>query len=150
MSQVNPDEPVGYTLKRAATALRRAMDTELRVHDLTVPQYACLKLLAQHPGLTNARLAPRAFVSRQAMHQLLTGLRASGLVAGDGQGRKERFTITEHGLQRLAGASATVAAIEERMLSTVDLARRQRLQADLNECVRALEHAEPAATAPNA
>lgn len=126
MSQPDPGEPAGYTLKRAATALRRAMDRELRDHDLTVPQYACLTLLAEHPGLANAQLAPRAFVSRQAMHQLLAGLRASGLVAGDGQGRKERFTITEPGRQRLAGAAAAVAAIEERMLSTLDPGRRHR------------------------
>lgn len=140
---------MGYALKRAATALRAAMDAELRTHDLTVPQYACLELLAQRPGQTNAELARGGFVSRQAMHQLLAGLRTAGLVAGDGQGRRARFSITDRGRQRLAGASATVAAIEERMLAPLTPTGRQQLHAALTACVDALEHVGPPAPTPH-
>ena len=59
---------MGYELKRAQAALRAAMDEALRRHGLTVPQYACLELLDQRPGLTNAELARGAFVSRQSMN----------------------------------------------------------------------------------
>jgi len=64
VSHVDLDQAVGYTLKRAASALRAAMDAELRSHGLSVPQYACLKLLSQRPGLSNAELARGAFVTR--------------------------------------------------------------------------------------
>jgi len=48
---------VGYVLKQAATALRTAMEAVLRPLALTVPQYACLELLGQRPGLTSSELA---------------------------------------------------------------------------------------------
>lgn len=142
MSHVDLDYAVGYALKRAATALRAAMDAELREQGLSVPQYACLELLAQRPGLANAELARGAFVSRQAMHQLLSGLRAAGLVTSQGQGGHERFTSTPDGDRRRAGASRAVAAIEERMLASLSPAQRARLHAELTACADALASTE--------
>lgn len=138
MSQVDVGTSVGYALKRAATALRGAMDAALREHELSVPQYACLELLADRPGLSNAELARGAFVTRQATHQLLGGLRAAGLVTGEGEGRNERLTLTAAGARRLAGASHAVAAVQERMLAPLSAPQRARLHADLTACVDAL------------
>ncbi len=149
MKQVDLDQAVGYALKRAATALRATMDAELRAHDITVPQYACLELLAHRPGQTNAELARGAFVSRQAMHQLLTGLRAAGLVLGHGRGRQTHFTITDRGRRRLGGASTAVADIEERMLAPLAYTQRRQLHASLTQCIGALEPGEPPAPTPN-
>lgn len=139
MSQVDLDTAVGYVLKRATVALRAAMDAALREHDLTVPQYSCLEQLAHRPGLTNTELARGTFVSRQAMHQLLGTLKSTDLVHGDGGGRHERFTLTDHGAQRLHGASAAVAAVQERMLAPFDAEQRRRLHADLTACADALD-----------
>ncbi|MFI0793804.1 MarR family winged helix-turn-helix transcriptional regulator [Micromonospora rubida] len=72
---------VGYALKQAAAALRTAMDVGLRPLGLSVPQYACLELLGQRPGLSAAELARGAFVTRQSMHALLLGLEDRGLLA---------------------------------------------------------------------
>jgi hypothetical protein len=83
------------------------------------------------------------------MHQLLGGLRRTGLVAGDDQGRKERFNVTEEGLQHLSSASTVVAAIEERMIASLSPTRRRQLHAALTQCVEALEHAETAPGTPN-
>jgi DNA-binding MarR family transcriptional regulator len=135
---VDLDTAVGYVLKRAQVALRAAMDGALREHDLTVPQYSCLEQLAHYPGLTNAELARGTFVSRQAMHRLLATLKSLDLVRGDGGGRHERFTLTNSGTGRLAGSSAAVAAVEERMLAPFDAEQRQRLRADLITCADAL------------
>jgi len=138
VSQVDLDTAVGYVLKRATVALRTAMDAALRDHDLTVPQYSCLEQLAHRPGLTNATLARGTFVSRQAMHPLLGTLRSAGLVQSDGAGRHEHFTLTDTGAKRLVGASAAVAAVQERMLATFDSERQRRLYADLTACADAL------------
>ncbi len=138
MSQVDLDTAVGYVLKRAQVALRAAMDAALRDHDLTVPQYSCLEQLAHQPGLTNTELARGTFVSRQAMHQLLATLKSTNLVHGDGGGRHEHFTLTDNGTQRLVGASAAVAAVQERMLAPFDPEQRRRLYADLVACADAL------------
>ena len=138
MSQVDLDTAVGYVLKRATVALRAAMDAALRDHDLTVSQYSCLEQLAHQPGLTNTELARGTFVSRQAMHQLLATLKGPDLVHGDGGGRHEHFTLTDTGTQRLVGASAAVAAVQEQMLAPFDSEQRRRLYADLAACADAL------------
>jgi DNA-binding MarR family transcriptional regulator len=138
VSQVDLDTAVGYVLKRATVALRAAMDAALRDHDLTVAQYSCLEQLAHRPGLTNSELARGTFVSRQAMHRLLATLKSTNLVHGDGGGRHEHFTLTGNGTQRLVGASAAVAAVQEQMLAPFDPERRRRLYADLAACAEAL------------
>jgi len=138
VSQVDLDTAVGYVLKRATVALRAAMDAALREHDLTVSQYSCLEQLAHQPGLTNTELARGTFVSRQAMHQLLSTLKSTDLVRGDGGGRHEHFTLTDNGIQNLHGASAAVAAVQERMLAAFDPEQRRRLYADLAACAEAL------------
>jgi DNA-binding MarR family transcriptional regulator len=135
---------VGYVLKRATVALRGAMDAALRKHDLTVSQYSCLEQLAHEPGLTNIQLARGTFVSRQAMHQLLATLTRTGLVTGDGGGRRERYTLTDNGARRLRGASTAVAAVQEQMLASFDPEQRRRLYADLAACADSLSQASPA------
>ena len=137
--QVEIPTSVGYALKRATTALRSAMDAELRPQGLSVPQYSCLELLGSEPGLSNAALARGAFVTRQAMHQLLGGLRAAGLIESDGRGRAARHSLTSEGRARLRVASAAIAAVEQRMLASLSPNDRRRLHADLLGCVEALD-----------
>lgn len=138
VSQVDVSTSVGYSLKRVTWALRGAMDARLRQFDLSVPQYACLELLAQRPGLSNADLARGVFVSRQATHQLLSGLKGSGLIEVNGTGRDQRLALTTHGSTLLAEASRAVAKIEEQMLAPLSLQQRAALRADLDACADAL------------
>lgn len=138
MPQVDVDQSVGYALKRAQHALHGAMDGELRDYGLSVSQYAALQILASRPRISNADLARDAFVSRQAMHQLLTGLQATGLVSAIGQGRSQRYALTAEGRTRLRTASSTVAAIEQRMLATLSPADREQLHHQLSTCTTAL------------
>lgn len=119
------------------------MDQALRELDLTVPQYACLELLAQRPGLSNADLARGVFVSRQATHQLLGSLTRTGLVDIAGVGRAQRLALTEHGLAVLSRASATVAAIEDRMLSALSAERQVALRIGLQICADTLGDPKP-------
>ncbi len=138
MEQVDLDHSVGYALKRAQHALHSTMDGELRGYGLSVSQYACLEILASRPRLSNADLARDAFVSRQAMHQLLAGLQATGLVSAVGQGRSQRFALTAEGRTRLRTASSTAAAIEQRMIATLSHAERAQLYRQLSICASAL------------
>ena len=139
--QVDVGSSVGYALKRATTALHAAMDAELRPLELSVSQYSCLELLQARPELSRAALARSTFVTRQAMHQLIGGLRAAGLVDGDGRGYGERLSLTDAGRAKLRAASAAVAAVEQRMLAELDGPQRRRLHADLLVCLEALDPA---------
>ena len=132
---------VGYALKQAAAALRAAMDVGLRPLGLSVPQYACLELLGQRPGLSAAELARGAFVTRQSMHAVLLGLEERGLLARATtatQGRALPTELTDAGRRVLARASQTVAAIERRMTQALPPTAQQRLRADLAACAAAL------------
>lgn len=138
MSQVDVETSIGYALKRTTASLRAAMDERLRELDLTVSQYSSLELLARYPGISNADLARGVFVSRQATHQLLAGLKRLELVEVDGTGREQRLRLTPSGAKKLETASAAVAAVEETMLSGLTPLQRDTLRQALQACVTAL------------
>ncbi|MEU4212971.1 MarR family transcriptional regulator [Streptomyces sp. NPDC026206] len=137
----NVTERLGYRLKRAAAALRGAMDRALREYDLTVPQYACLELLDQRPGLSNAELARGTFVTRQSVNVVLRGLQDAGLItraATADHGRALPAHLTEDGHRRLAAARTAVYAIDQQMADAVPPKRLTALRADLNRMAETL------------
>lgn len=141
---------VGYVLKRTAVALRVAMDNVLGPLGLTVAQYACLELLDQNPGQSNAELARGAFVSRQSMNQVLRGLQNRGLVTRPAQaprGRALPTRLTEGGRLVLQTAATEVDAIEGRMVSELSPVSEERLLRDLLTCTRSLTAETPVAEA---
>jgi DNA-binding MarR family transcriptional regulator len=117
------------------------MDGVLRPLRLTVPQYACLELLGQRPGLSNAELARGAFVTRQSMNVVLQGLEERGLVtrpAVASRGRELPAALTQAGRDHLHAASAAVRSIEKKMCAGLTPARQQELLDTLAACVRNL------------
>jgi DNA-binding MarR family transcriptional regulator len=137
---------IGYQLKRVDTALRAAMEAALRPHGIGVTQYACLELLDQHPGLSNAELARGAFVTRQAMNVVLRGLQDAGLVhraeTAD-HGRARPATLTDEGRERLRSGRTAVLGVEARMLAGLHPERVQALLADLDALAAGLGRARP-------
>jgi DNA-binding MarR family transcriptional regulator len=144
-STVDLDTSLGYLLKQAASTLRSSMDAALRPLGLTVPQYACLELLAQRPGLSNSELARGAFVTRQSMNVLLQGLERDGFVSRPAEppaaGRALPTKLTPLGRERLEVASSAVQAVEERMRTGLDADQQEALRALLTACVTALNEA---------
>ncbi|GAA3814131.1 MarR family winged helix-turn-helix transcriptional regulator [Cellulomonas soli] len=135
------ESAVGYVLKQAAVALRSAMDTALRPLHLTVPQYACLELLGQHPGLSNAELARGVFVTRQSMNVVLRGLEERGLVtrpATAPRGRELPTELTPAGREHLESASAAVLEVQTRMCADLAPDRQQALLESLTACIENL------------
>jgi DNA-binding MarR family transcriptional regulator len=135
------EQAVGYVLKQAAVALRNAMDAALRPLHLTVPQYACLELLGQRPGLSNAELARGAFVTRQSMNVVLRGLEERGLVTRPEtapRGRELPTALTETGRKHLHAASATVRNVEKKMGAGLTPAQQRELLNSLTACARNL------------
>lgn len=137
--QVDLDRSVGYTLKRAQAMLHRALETRLRRHGLSVPQYACLELLAKQPDRSQSELARGAFVTRQAMHQLTIGLQNAGLIASRGDGRARRLRLTAEGRRKLKAASGAAVEVERKMLTRLDQAQEDALLGRLIDCIDSLE-----------
>ncbi|KQQ03594.1 MULTISPECIES: MarR family winged helix-turn-helix transcriptional regulator [unclassified Rathayibacter] len=122
MSQDGIDLPtsLGYLLKEASSALRTAMEAELRPLGMTVTHYSCLELLAQRPGLSNSELARGAFVTRQSMNVLLQALEREGDVIRPAEARVGKVLptqLTPHGRRRLEAATVAIRGVELRMLA---------------------------------
>ncbi|MFC4585803.1 MarR family winged helix-turn-helix transcriptional regulator [Sphaerisporangium corydalis] len=135
------DSAVGYVLKQVTVALRNSMDVALRPLHLTVSQYACLELLGQRPGLSNAELARGAFVTRQSMNVVLRGLEDRGLVTRPAtalRGRELPTVLTDTGRAHLRTASVTIREIEKKMCAGLTPAQQEELLAALATCVRNL------------
>jgi DNA-binding MarR family transcriptional regulator len=131
----------GYLLKRAQTALHTAMAGALREHGATVAQYAVLTALDEEPGLSNAELARRAFVTPQTMNQVLHELEQRNWVTRHphpGHGRILLADLTPAGHRTLQACHRASAAVQEQMLARLSPADRQQLSTALRACIEAL------------
>ena len=131
----------GYLLKRAQAALHAAMSAALHEHGATLAQYAVLTALDEEPGLSNAELARRAFVTPQTMNQVLRELEQRHWVirhAHPGHGRILQADLTHHGRQTLRACHQAADAVEERMLAKLSPAGRQQLATALRTCIEGL------------
>jgi DNA-binding MarR family transcriptional regulator len=137
---------VGYLIKRAQTVLHDAMVDALGPYGLTVTQFAVLTALAEEPGLSNAGLARRAFVTPQSMHAVLQELESRQLLLRRAHPQHRRVLqaeLTEDGRGTLEVAANAIDAVEERMLANLSDLARSRLARGLSSCVDALTEAPP-------
>ncbi|KQN41619.1 MarR family winged helix-turn-helix transcriptional regulator [Frigoribacterium sp. Leaf44] len=140
-STIDLETSVGYLLKEASSALRAAMEAELRPLGMTITHYSCLELLAQRPGLSNSELARGAFVTRQSMNVLLQSLERDGLVRRADRapsGRALPTELTAAGRRQLATASAAVRGVEDTMTQGLDQEARRQVVTALRAFAAAL------------
>ncbi|MEV4320170.1 MarR family transcriptional regulator [Actinocrispum sp. NPDC049592] len=114
-SHVDPGHTVGFALKRLQQALRARMDGALASFGLTAPQYAVLALLAEEPGISNAELARRSFVTAPTMIRIVTALEEAGLITRTDPttGRAKTTTLTPKGQTHLSAAATHVQHLED-------------------------------------
>ncbi|MEP0315173.1 MULTISPECIES: MarR family transcriptional regulator [Alphaproteobacteria] len=136
----NLEQSVGYVLKQVQALLRAAMDEVLRPLDLTVPQYACLEMLGQRPGLSNSELARGAFVTRQSMNLVVRRLQERDLLTRleeAPRGRVLPTELTKDGQAILSAASISVRAVEKQLFSPLSNEQQSQLREALAACVSA-------------
>lgn len=144
MSSVNSrhqSEAIGYLLKTAQQSLRRAMDRSLREVGITTPQYAAMTFLDEAPGLSNAQLARRAFVTPQTMNRILVNLEHTGMVVRDPHpelGRVLTTRLSKKGRSVLADCHRRVNQVEHRMLASFTPAEQRQYADLLSRSTRAL------------
>ena len=140
------EDSLGYAIKRTQHASRQAMDNTLTAIALTTPQYVALSALSNEPGLSNAALARRCFVTPQTMHQLTGGLASRGLIERSPHpqhGRVVQVCVTETGKQLLEKAHRLVRAVEEKMTRDLSALEKQQASDVLERCYAALEDVRP-------
>ncbi|MET0830342.1 MAG: MarR family transcriptional regulator [Microbacterium sp.] len=149
---IDLETSLGYLLKEASSALRAAMEAELRPLGMTVTHYSCLELLAQRPGQSNSELARGAFVTRQSMNVLLQALERDGYVTRPQAapvGKALPTRLTPRGRRSLERASAAIRSVEVRMLSGLSEGEQSSAFSALQSMIRALRDGDEGAQAPD-
>jgi DNA-binding MarR family transcriptional regulator len=147
--QSTVDRP-GYLIKQAQAALNAQMARALHEHGVTLSQFAVLTALAEEPGLSNAELARRAFITPQSMNENLRELEGRTWITRSrhpAHGRILQIELTEEGRTTLQSCDVTVTVIEQRMLAGLDPDQRRQLTTALRTCILALDSVQPEAVA---
>lgn len=143
-SSPDPSRPrVTYLVGRLNRVLRRRLAEALAPFKLSVPQYTTLSVLHARGNLSNAELAKRAFISPQAMNEVIQGMAARKLVtrqASASHGRIVQLLLTQQGLEVMHGCDTAVRRLEQAMLSGLPAVEKKALASVLISCAHALEH----------
>ncbi|MGU3500642.1 MarR family winged helix-turn-helix transcriptional regulator [Mycobacterium sp. C31M] len=140
---VETELTVGYLIKRVQQALRRNCDAALRPTGLSMAQYTALRALADHPSASAAQLARLCFVTRQSLQDVLSGLRAAGLVRDAAQqsaGRAVALSLTPLGRRKLAAGHDAVLAVDSVMVDGLPGGAEAQLSQWLLACAQRLEN----------
>ncbi|SPM33255.1 DNA-binding transcriptional regulator, MarR family [Mycobacterium rhizamassiliense] len=125
------DEPLGFLLYRVMRLLRPQILAELKPLELGLPEFVCMRVLAENPGLTSAELARGTNVSAQAMNQVLLGLEDRGALSrpvSTPSGRAMPAQLTRRGKGLLKRADAAAKRAEQRILTRLSDEQQSRLK----------------------
>jgi DNA-binding MarR family transcriptional regulator len=145
MRSSSVERSVGYLVKRVQQGLRRRCDAALKPTGLSMAQYAVLRALAEHPDASAAELARLCFVTRQSLQDVLTGLRAAGLVEtldAPPRGRSRSLALTRRGSRQLTAAHDAVSTVQAAMLQGVSVSEQRSVAEVLIRCAENVEGRE--------
>jgi DNA-binding MarR family transcriptional regulator len=134
---------LSYAVAFLERSLRRALAEALSPFDLTLTQYAVLSLLGMQEDLSNAQLARRAYVTPQAMSEIVRYLEGRQLVVrtqSPDHARVHPARLTAGGRSILAKCDAAVDNVEHYMVTEADLPDGADLVQTLMGYARLLEH----------
>jgi DNA-binding MarR family transcriptional regulator len=129
------EEPLGFLLYRVVAALRPQVAAELKPLGLSLPEFVCMRILSNHPGLTSAELARGTNVSAQAANQVLHALEERGALirpASTPSGRAMPARLTRRGKALLKRADAAVHVADQRILTRLSADEQRHLKRLLN------------------
>lgn len=135
-------ERLGYLFKRVQQALERELNRQLRTLNLSIAQYAALAALEEQPGLSNADLAERCFVTPQTMHQITARLERQRWLARSphpDHGKIVKLTLTESGQRLLYDAHSLVLAVEKQLTAELGKGEQAQLRSILGTYLKALQ-----------
>jgi len=128
------EEMSGYLIKRAQAAIHVCLEEIVSAHGLGIPQFVVLSFLAETPGLANADLARRAFVTPQSMNEVLKQLESTGLVERRQNPTNARILnayLTHSGTKKRSAVSRQVQELEAQLLGGLTSDERQMLNRTL-------------------
>jgi DNA-binding MarR family transcriptional regulator len=139
----------GYLLKRAQSLIHLALDEIVSRYGLRIPHYVVLSMLAETPGLPNAELARKAFVTPQSMNEVLKQLEASGLVGRRQSSSDVRILnahLTHAGEKKWRLVNDHIQELEERLLRGLTKDEVRALNGSLKTIIRNMTPAASSTT----
>jgi DNA-binding MarR family transcriptional regulator len=130
MSQSH-EEPLGFLLYRVVAALRPQVAAELKPLGLSLPEFVCMRILSNQPGLSSADLARGTNVSAQAANQVLHALEERGALTrppSTPSGRAMPAQLTRRGKALLKRADAAVHVADQRILTRLSADEQRHLK----------------------
>jgi len=139
-----PEEHVGYLLKRLQHSIRQAIDERLRQEGvgLSFAHIATLFVISHHPGTSGARIAKATMVTAQTINTILRRLETEGSVERRPHPENRRvdcWYITEGGRTQMLAARAAGDPVWNRMLAPLSEAEVGQLRGLLKRCIAGLE-----------
>jgi DNA-binding MarR family transcriptional regulator len=142
LAQAEPEPRVSYVVARLERAVRKAINERVKPYGLTTLQYTTLSVLRrQGRPLSNAQLARRAYMTPQAMSEVIEALERKGLIERTPHPNHRRVypaVLTDEGVRVLELCDAAIDELEEAMLRDLSAAQRAGLVHGLTAAVRAL------------
>jgi DNA-binding MarR family transcriptional regulator len=138
-----------YLVGRLDRALRKRITEAVRPFGVSVSQYTVLSVLRTRNQWSNAQLANRAFITPQAMNEVVQALETQKLVTrrpDPSHGRIVQLTVTARGAETLRKCDAAVRALEKEMLVDFSEEARETLRSSLARCVEMLERWDESAS----
>ncbi len=136
------DPRISYAVARLERAVRFGIADRVRPYGLTTLQYTTLSVLNRHGApLSNAQLARRAYMTPQAMSEVIDALETKGLIRRNphpSHGRLLPATLTAKGRRVLADCDRVVDQMEDAMLADLTARERAAFREALKSSVRAL------------
>lgn len=128
-----------YLVARLDRLIRSQLADALKPFDITVPQYTLLSVLERRPGLSNAQLARRSYITAQAMHQVVNGLEERGLIEREvspDHGRIQMTRLTGDGKEVLDRCDKAVDLVEGRIFGGLGAGEKDHLRKLLLASIR--------------
>lgn len=141
MNEIDDPPRLTYLVARLERGVRVFVDDAARRHNLTTPQYTTLSVLARRSGLSSAQLARRAFVTPQAMNQIVNELEEQGLIRRTPSPEHRRIlrsSLTQKGNRALAACDGDVDVLEASLVRGLGNAQLSTLRMLLAKCTDAL------------
>ncbi len=99
-------------------------------HDLSIPEWRVIAVLAQEPGLTAAEVAARTAMDKVAVSRAVSRLEASGRVRRDavrGDRRRQQLALTREGRDVYSKVVPWALEYERRLVEALDPAALRAL-----------------------
>lgn len=124
MDRYEKSRLIGHLIKRAQHTIRIAMDETLRPLGLTTPQFVAMCNLDEFPGISNADLARKCFVTPQTMNVIIGALEKGGYLereSHESHGRIQRISLTATGQALREQADDLIFGVEKRTFKVFTL-----------------------------